>query len=60
MTMTYPYPIHHGGMMRCCIETLLEARPPNPKKDDTVQCKYTDDPSHRWRFDGDGWHWDHE
>lgn len=50
----------HGGLMRCCLETLAT----NTKGSvvgSTLQCKYaTDDPLHRMRVADDGvWEWDH-
>ncbi len=48
-----------GGLMRCCIETWEEEIVGRIAPVETViQCKYTDNLSHRMELVGDGvWEW---
>ena len=50
--------INQGGMMRCCTETLmargLEAE---CAEGETVQCRYSQNPSHSWILRKGIWAW---
>jgi hypothetical protein len=48
------WPIHPGGLMRCCIETIVNC---TELKDvgNTLDCKYEHKPT--MVLHADGWHW---
>lgn len=50
-----------GGLMRCCTSTLAEAIENAPEteavNEQTIQCKYTDNPSHNMKLIDGVWHW---
>ncbi len=57
--MNESYKVHHGGLMRCCLQSLdeamVEATAP-PKQGDTVRCKYCRD-TYGMIFHDGAWRW---
>jgi hypothetical protein len=51
--------INHGGMMRCCDESLLKAKDLEDecREGETVQCLYSADLSHNWILAAGVWEW---
>lgn len=51
--------IRQGGLMRCCIETImLAAHGGTLDEAQPLQCRYIDAVEHRMRYRDGAWEWD--
>lgn len=48
--------VRKGGLMRCCLQTLIEAKVKNTEGE-TLPCKYCKE---SMRFRDGAWEWNHE
>lgn len=57
--MKEQYRVRHGGLMRCCLQSLddaMAAAPEPPKEGDTLHCRFHDD-NGGMIFRGGAWEW---
>lgn len=49
--------IRQGGLMRCCIKSLLDYAPADPEENEGHNCNWCSNPM---VFRDGAWEWDHE